>query len=211
MDGLSTKVLVMVVGPTAIGKSTLMHAATQLDDRFSYCRTFTTRPKRDGEIETYRHITPEMAETIRSSGNAITYFEHPTTGVIYGTDILSYPNDFNLLDTLSGTVDTYRSLPFKRTATISLTTDPANWETWLNERFPEPSEERSKRLREALASIEWSLSQRTDHHWIVNVPGQSGQSAQTLISIALGRMNSPDIPEEAEKMHETVKRLLSYE
>jgi guanylate kinase len=212
MESLHDKTLVMIVGPSSIGKSTLMHKSAQSDERFTYVQSFTTRPPRPGEHSTYLHITDEEAEQIRASGNAVTFFMHPTTGVTYGTISDSYKSEFNLLDTLSGTVEKYRSLPFKRTVTISVTTDPENWMQWLDKRYPPKSIERVKRIKEAIGSIEWSLAQDYEHGWIVNEPDNVAKAARKLIKLTIdSNPANIEIPPQATKLLQTAKSLLSYE
>jgi len=213
MESLRDKTLVMIVGPTAIGKSTLMHEVARLDSRFGYVQSFVTRPMRSGETSTYRHISQDEAKSLREAGKAVTYFEHPTTRVIYGTTVGSFTHRFNLLDTLSGTVDRYRSLPFEHTVTISLTADPDAWTGWLAKRFPDMSEDRTKRLREAIGSIEWSLAQTHDHHWVVNTSTDLTAAAEQIIAIASSQNSAraTNAPPEAGKLLERAKSLLSYE
>lgn len=208
---LKDKTLIMVVGPVAIGKSTLMRAVAELNPNFSYVTSFTTRPQRAGEPSSYRHISNEQATELEATGRAVTFFRHPTTGYIYGTDAESYRTRFNLLDTLSAAVETYRQLPFERTVTISLTTDADTWQKWLDSRYPEPSDERTKRLEEAIMSIEWSLSQTVGHHWIINRAGGLQQSAAALIATIKDFESAGDIPPQAHELLKRAKRLLSYE
>jgi hypothetical protein len=188
-----------------------MHAAAKLDGRFSYVRSFTTRPNRDGPRTTYRHISDDEATAIKSAGSAVTYFKHPTTGYVYGTEPQSYSTDYNLLDTLSATVERYRQLPFKRTLAISLTTDPDAWEAWLLARYPKPSPERKNRLQEAVQSIEWSLAQAASHNWIVNQPGHPEVAARALVSITTESISSTTKPAQARALYDRAVRLLSYE
>lgn len=212
MHPLANKTLVMIVGPTAIGKSTVMHEIIALDDEFSYASSFTTRPKRTGEDTTYRHVTTDEAMGINERGAAYTYIKHPTTGIIYGTDDLSFTTAYTLLDTLSSTVSMYQSLPFKQTVSISLTADPADWQQWLDKRFPKPSQDRTKRLLEARQSIQWSLAQTHDHSWIVNRPNHTSETAREIINVARGvGKHDSTVPKEAVGMLELVERLLSYE
>ncbi len=202
----------MIVGPAAIGKSTLMRTVSKLDTRFGYVRSFTTRPDRGDGQTTYRHITNGEADQIKTSGEAITFLEHPTTGIIYGTDAASYSAEINLLDTLATTVNLYRSLPFKRTITISLTADPDDWETWLRARYPVASEERNKRLAEAVLSIDWSLEQKNQSHWLINRQNDVTRSAQQLIALVDQQKSRSALPPaEASGMRARAASLLSYE
>ena len=210
MNELTNKTLIMIVGPTAIGKSTLMREVIRIDPRFSYVQSFTTRPARPGERSSYRHISEAEAATLHSQGKTLTWIVHPTTQVIYGTTADSFQTEYNLLDTLSNTVQLYRDLPFHRIVTISLTADASDWRRWLAMRFPEINDDLQKRLREAKASIEWSLAQDTDHHWLVNNEEHLGDVARQVIAIASGELESTATPPEAGILLETVNNLLSY-
>jgi len=206
MESLRDKTLVMIVGPSATGKSTIMTAATQLRDDFSYVKAFTTRAPREGDSGTYTYLTKEQAEELHSRGETVTYVAFPTTGMIYGTTVESYQNTYNLLDTLANSVETYRLLPFDRTVTISLTANADDWRKWFTERYPEPSDEALKRLQEAKLSIEWSLAQDKDHHWLVNQPGQTEAVAKNLIDIVMGVTKEQNTPAYPHEMLELVEK-----
>lgn len=168
MDELSKKTLVMIVGPAAIGKSTLMNEIVrQKPESYGYVKSFTTRSRRPGETTHYDFISREKALSLNQSGKTITYLDHPTTHDLYGTTAASYTAPTNLLDTLSGSVEGYRKLPFARTVTISVTTPAAQWKQWFLARYPEPSDEALKRLAEAKQSITWSL-QDQETLWLIN-------------------------------------------
>lgn len=211
MSSLSDKTLVMVVGPAAIGKSSLMHAVTQVDTRFGYVRSFTTRPARGDGMSTYRHISFDEASELKRTAAAITFLTHPTTGHIYGTDDESYGASINLLDTLSSSVELYRSLPFKRSIVISLTASPDTWQSWLYKRYPQPSLERRSRLTEAVQSIEWSLGQTENHYWLVNHPDRLRSTAERLIELIDRPHTNSAVPVEARALLDRAKLLLSYE
>lgn len=212
MDGLADKTLVMIIGPAAVGKSTLMNATCAFQDDFSRVSGFTSRPPRtDDEPGLYRYVTQQAAEQLVASGKTVQHAVHPTTGVMYGTLVSDYPNRFNLRDTLSGVVDELRNLPFRRTITISLTTDPDSWVGWLTQRYPKASPERTKRLQEAVLSTTWSLAQTHDHYWLVNAPGKLEATARQLIDIATGAVDATSVPPEAKNLLQQAEILLSYE
>lgn len=201
----------MIVGPTAIGKSTIMREVTARDPSFGYVRSFTTRQKRDGEVSSYDHVSKDQAEILLRSDEIVTSFTHPT-GDTYGTTHSSFGAEYNLLDTLSGTVAIYRDLPFKGHVVVSLTTIPDEWSSWLANRFPDRGPEYLKRLHEAKRSIEWSLAQSADHHWLVNARGCEADVADRLIKIAKSDPASDSGGVAlAKQMLETVDRLISYE
>lgn len=189
-----------------------MREAVRQDPEFGYVRSFTTRAKRDSENSSYDHVSVEDIEQLRRSGEIVTEVSFPATNDIYGTTPNSYGATFNLLDTLSHTVDTYQSLPFKTTLTVIVTADPTDWQTWFDERFPIGHEKRTARLREAKQSIEWSLNHEAEHAWLVNQPGRAAERAAQLIAFARGETTiSEDGPKTAMAMLRVVKNLLSYE
>ena len=168
MEELSHKTLVMIVGPSAIGKSTLMNEIVRQNPvTYGYVKSFTTRARRPGETAHYDFISKDDALSLDRAGKTVTYFEHPTTHDLYGTTAASYVAPYNLLDTLSGSVKGYRNLPFVETRTISLTAPAEQWKQWFLARYPEPSDEATKRLAEAKQSITWSL-QDPETRWLIN-------------------------------------------
>lgn len=199
MNSLDQKVLIMIVGPAAIGKTTLMNTVVKLDSECSYVRSFTTRPRRQNEISHYHFISRTEALDLRRTGKTITFFEHPTTRDIYGTTAESYQTRFSLLDTLSTTVKEYRNLAFERTITISLTASPEQWREWFVSRYPEPSEEASKRLKEAEYSITWSLTDPKSH-WLLNPAGETELTARTLIHLITSDIPQSSPPDEAKAL-----------
>lgn len=205
VESLGNKVIVMLVGPAAIGKSTIMNEVAACDDRFSYVTAFTTRAKRPGEKSHYHFISAQEAKELIGSGQAITHFVHPTTHDIYGTTGASYRTAYNLLDTLSIAVETYRALPFKHHVTISLTASPDEWLAWFVDRYPTPTAEALKRLEEAKLSINWSLN---DPHtqWLHNKQGFTGETARQLIDIATGSQVCASTPAEPRAMLELIEK-----
>lgn len=202
---LQNKTLVMLVGPSAVGKSTLMNETVAQTTDFSYVRSFTTRAQRPGEMSHYNFIGQAEAEALHEDGRTITYFEHPTTHDIYGTTAASYPNRYNLLDTLSGSVETYRKLPFERFVTIALTAPAEEWREWFLSRYPQASEEAKKRLGEAVLSINWSLADRNTC-WLSNPSGQVDSTAAKLIDIVVNQPTPNETPPEPRAMLEVIER-----
>lgn len=209
MPSLADKTLVMVVGPSSVGKSTLMNEVVRLDSTFGRVKSFTTRPPRSNdEAGQYFYLTPDE---LAGRSDVITDVVYPTTGFHYGTIPESYAHSHNLLDTLAHSVKDYRALPFARTVTISLTTEPEAWKGWLIQRFPNGGNDMCKRLEEAVQSISWSLSQTHDHYWLVNRPDDLALTAHKLIALAKGEEETTVTPPEASQLLAAAKNLLSYE
>jgi guanylate kinase len=212
MDTLSEKTLVMIIGPTAVGKSSLMNEVVKLDSAFARVSGFTTRPARaDDEPGLYRYVSKETARHIIEQDDVVQFAIHPTTGDMYGTQPMDYPSQFNLLDTLSTVVNGMRALPFKNTVTISLAAEPAAWQSWVLSRYPNKDEDRDKRLEEARQSIEWSMAQNSGHYWLVNHPNDLKTTAEELIRTVRSGAGRIDLPPEAPELLDTAKSLLSYE
>lgn len=184
-DALAEKTLVMLVGPVATGKSTIIQAAAALDPAFSYVQSFTSRAQRDVNDNSYMFLPLDTVKQLHESGQTVTFIEHPTTGDLYGTTADSYSTEYSVLDTLFNTVQTYRGLPFKNTIVVSITTNPEAWKKFFHARFPYESEDGKMRLEEARLSTQWSLSQSNDHYWLVN-DGSPEDVARKLIAIARG-------------------------
>lgn len=166
---LSEKTLVMLISPSAMGKSTIVHETLARDTRFRRVRSFTTRPPRpNDEPNQFFYFSDEQLESMRNAGNIISEVTFPTTGQTYGTIAESYAGDYCVLETLANSVEQYRGLDFARSVAISITADAKTWRQRFLDRYPEPTEDALKRLNEARLSVQWSLSQSTDHAWLLN-------------------------------------------
>jgi guanylate kinase len=182
---LATTTLIMLVAPSAIGKSTIMNCLIAMDSRFSRVRSFTTRaPRPNDELGHYIYLTREELADKVASDEVVSQTTYPTTGEIYGTLHESYRSDICILDTLANSVAEYRALPFQQTITISATTTPEQWRQQLIARYPKSSPERHRRLDEARLSIEWSLAD-TATHWLIN-NGSIEDAAAAVITIING-------------------------
>jgi guanylate kinase len=203
------KTLVMIVGPTAIGKSTLMNEAIRQDQAFSRVKSFTTRPPRsDDDPNHYFYFSSEDLSSRIDAKKIITDAVFPTTGFHYGTIAESFQNEYNLLDTLANSVDTYKALPFKRKITFSVTAPGNAWEQWFQKRYPVITDEARQRLAEAKLSLKWSLRQ-PDMLWLVNELDDVSTTAHHLIAVSRGQAQGLREPLYANSMLQTIDTLLS--
>jgi guanylate kinase len=184
-DKLADKTLVMLIGPSAIGKSTLMNEVIRQNSDFGRVGGFTTRdPRPNDEPGQYRYLDKPEVEHKIAEHTLVQYAIFPTTGQIYGTEIEDYPAKYNLKDILANAVDDFRALPFERIVTISLTAPNEQWQKWFMDRYPAPSDEANKRLGEATLSIDWSLRD-PETYWLENSTGNIQNAARELIDIVL--------------------------
>lgn len=175
---LQKRTLVMVVAPTACGKSYIMEKIihTQPD-----CRRVVDITSRDprpddppGAFEYIPHDDRSISEFLgrMDRHELVQYVIHPTTGNIYGTDLAGYSAEYNFLETLSNSVTYMRRLPFERTLVIGIAVELSQWQNWFNARFNEPNEERRNRLQEAVMSLEWLMDPTHPDivQWVENSP-----------------------------------------
>ena len=190
-DQLNEKILIMIVAPAVMGKSAVMKEAEKIAGNFKRVPVFTTRQARaDDDTDMFR-VHPHSETTIDQiltkieERSVVQYMVHPTLGTFYGTELQDYPAEYNMLPTISNVVEHLRNLPFKRTITIGLIAEPQTWVRWFNERYPEQTEERSKRTQEAITSLSWLLEQPEDSIlWLINNDDKLPETAAQLITIS---------------------------
>jgi guanylate kinase len=133
-DELSKKTLIPLVGPSSVGKTTIMRAVTDAHPEFYISSGFTTRPRRPDEpADTYRFLdnSDDQRQKIIDQfgqGNLIQFAIHPTTGFMYGTSLTDYKGKFNLLDMLSSTVANFQSLGFAACRPVMIVASPEQWQ-----------------------------------------------------------------------------------
>lgn len=206
MNQLRDKTLIMLVGPSAIGKSTLMNEVVSIRSDFGRTTGFTTRdPRPNDEPGQYRYLTKDDVQKKIAQKSLIQYAVFPTTGQIYGTETIDYPSKYNLKDILANAVADFRALPFARTVTISLAAPAEQWQQWFLARYPKPSQEAKMRLEEAKLSIEWSL-QDEQTHWLINSEQHLKSAAAQLVNIATHDINPATPPNEPHDMLELIEK-----
>ena len=181
---IKQKHIVMFVGPAGCGKSYIMQQIDSSDNDSTRVVDITSRPARPDDTPGAMIYIPHDDENISKMldhierGELVQWSVHPTTGYFYATATNGYKSANNMLEVLSSMVTYMRTLPFRRTTVIGVAADPTHWATWFNARFPTGSEERHKRLQEAIMSLEW-LTDATHGslvQWIVNSPDRDTAS-----------------------------------
>lgn len=186
---LKEKNLIMFVGPAAVGKSYLMNHIVDRDIDFGRVSVFTTRDARPddepGMFRTIPHDDQNVTQLLDKieAGEVVQYAVHPTSGRIYGSEITDYAKPFNMLATLSGIVNSLRQLPFQTTHVIGLAVEP---DVWLRRFYDRPMspDEQSKRLGEAIVSLEWLLDPAhiPEITWVNNTSADESIAVQSVIN-----------------------------
>lgn len=208
---LADKTFVMFVSPVAVGKSFLMNHIAENEPEFSRVSVFTTRkPRQDDEPGMFhyiphddQHLAALLGQIER--GEVVQYVVHPTTGNIYGSALEDHKNIFNMLPTLSITVDLLLTLPFKKIVVIGLAAEPNIWKQRIDARYPIHNAERTKRLEEARVSLDWLLS--SPHvKWVDNTISDTSAARQTVINIVKYNQDGDKIARQhAEEMREMLE------
>ena len=208
---IKDKTLVMIVAPAAMGKSYIISHTIATDPQFAQTISFSTRDPRLGDEGNMRTI-PRDAQHITTlldlidAGQVVNYAIFPTTGMLYGTDLTSYPGKINLMPTLANSVETLRHTGFGQAITIGLVTHPDTWAAWFNARFPEPTAEKTARLKEAILSLSWLL-QDNDVRWLVNRDGYGDKTVSELIELSRAHTAAPN--EEAMEYARALRTLMT--
>ncbi len=187
---LSTKVLSLLIAPTAVGKSTIVKEVLGQQTTWSEVGSFTTRPRRPNDPDNYRTgsegiTTASMIEQI-NNGELVNYSIHPA-GYIYGTPPESFPSGYNLLPVLPDSVPVLQRAGFKRVETSYIVTEVEAWKIRLGDRISDPSI--SARMEEAVVSLRYGLDNADDLNFIENAGGPEGLqiAVQNIIDITLGK------------------------
>jgi energy-coupling factor transporter ATP-binding protein EcfA2 len=192
-SALADKTLIMLVGPTGAGKSTVMQALTTLEPQISIVGTITTRPPRpDDQLERYtfyehtdvglRPLFDAIAE-----GRLVQYVVNPFSHQIYGSSLRDYPSAVNVGDYFSNVVEPFHRYGFGRIIPITIVTNAESWLKRFDARFPVGHPQRQSRHAEATASLTWSLGEHQTIHYFVLNPEDSPQSAAAdILSILSG-------------------------
>lgn len=187
---LNSKTVVMLVGPAAIGKSTIMNKAVELDPRLHRVPSFTTRPRRiNDEPGMYHYIASDeefekLAHDIMNK-KVVQYGVSPVKDVVYGTYIKDYLREYNLKDVWYSGVEEFEKLNFKSKIVVGLVSDPKEWSVWFQQRFAIDDPEATSRLDEAELCLPW-LIERKNVCWLQNKNEDSEEVGLKLIDICLG-------------------------
>lgn len=210
-DALAQKTLVMLIGPVAIGKSFIGTQIVKSDPEFEQTTVLTTREQRPDDLPGHFRFKSHEVEPLTKilndiqKGDLVQYMVHTTTGNIYGTALEDYKGTYNLLPTISNVVNKLAQLPFSATYAIYLTARPEIWQMWLDSRYPTKNAERTKRIKEAITSLQWALAdeQRATISWVENNIQTPERTIEDIINIVKYKdQGDPTARQYAEQMLE---------
>ena len=158
---ISNVTLLMTVGPSGVGKTTLMRG---LDCPLALS-TVTRKPRegeQDGLDYHFRSDYEQLLSEIKQ-GKFLQIVVGPA-GDFYGTRVYDYPNEGIATQAIvAETIELFKNLGFKKVITAFIT--PPNYEEWMRrvsvQNFDEA--QKSKRLVEAERSFRLSLADPKTH------------------------------------------------
>lgn len=188
---LRQKTMIPVLGPFAIGKSTVMRAAEAHAD-FGRVRSFTTRSPRIGEAPDQYTFLPHTTDTLRTllddakNRSLVQLMVHPTTQHVYGTRLEEYGDQkYVMLDVIPKALPGLEALKFGDMQKVELVAEPDVWLPRMRERFQDndPQDIRN-RLAEGVDNLRWALDQGSDIAWINNGNRDARDTAEELTEVA---------------------------
>lgn len=186
-QALGEKVLVMVVGPSAVGKSTIIDGvlSIQSPDLCATGGSLTTRQRRHDDPPHYQTadegVTPALFRELALAGELTNYSvvgQH-----VYGSAPESFPARYNFLPTLTDSVADNQRAGFRRTEIVYVLADAMQWHERLTQRIGD--ERFHSRLSEALVSLDFAEANRESIHFVDNSDGLLKNAVHRLTHIAL--------------------------
>lgn len=153
--------LLMVVGPSGVGKTTLINELSLV-----HVLSDNSRPPREGEQEGvdfyFRNDYEQVVKEIQ--GGRFVQVVVDSGGDLKATKATSYPDEGDVvMAVLADAVPTFRSLGFARTITAFIT--PPSYEEWMRrmKQHELKGEELARRLSEAKRSFSFALNDEQTH------------------------------------------------
>jgi guanylate kinase len=178
---ISQLTLLMVIGPSGVGKSTVMK---QLG--YTYVPSDTTRLKTESEIDgvdyIFRQDYDQLFKEIQD-GQFVQFVVGPA-GEFYGTKDSSYPPfGIAMMAVVAKEIENFRSLGFGQTISAFIT--PQSFDEWMK-RFDSyrslTSGKREHRLIEGGQSLGMSLSDDQTHFILNDQVADAVQQIQSLVA-----------------------------
>lgn len=153
--------LLMIIGPSGVGKTTLMNKLSM-----PFVPSDTTRPRRPGEVDGVDYLFHQdyaaLAQDIKNG-----HFLQIVIGVggdLYATRGTSYPdNGMAVMAVVAGVIPLFRQLGFKDTLSAFIT--PPSFSEWQRRLSTHnlAQQQLDKRISEGKRSLEFALSDSQTH------------------------------------------------
>lgn len=189
---IGEKSLIALIGPSAVGKSTIAREIIRLGGSdFSEAYSSVTRPRRADDPEGYQTadegFTIERATQLIKDKVVTNYSVHPS-GAIYATLPENFPAAYNLLPLLPSSLSAMKKAGFRAVHAIYVTASIEALEAQLADRADDPSF--TVRLDEGVASLKWGIAHKDDLSFVENIHGEPYAAATRIMSI-LSRSQDP--------------------
>ncbi len=198
---------VAVVGPSAVGKSTLMAQSAAQDNRLTMILTQTSRPLRPEEkdgIDIHSRTKEEMLARI--ARQEYVQVAPSLLGDIYATGPEDYPAEgIGTLAVLADALPVFRSLPFKSFKVIFVV--PPSRERWQTQlKMHEFDADRlAKRVAEAKRSFTFALGS-PDVRFVIN--DEITLAVLDFIALAAGDAISPRLQADQARARQIIASIL---
>lgn len=207
LEGLKNVDLVAVVGPTAVGKSTLMMWTAAKHPNMRLIPTQTSRMPRPGEIDGVGiRFRPKQELLERISKRELVQVAPSLLEDIYATGPEDYPAEgVGLMAVLAEALGHFRSLPFRGFKAVFIV--PISWERWQKQIHAHGFEPHrlTKRLREAKTSFEFALQDPT-LTFVVN--DDAHRAAHDLAAVAAGEPLGLRLQADQQKARDIITSIL---
>lgn len=205
---MSEKTLIALIGPSAVGKSTIAKEMIRLGGaEFSEVLSAMTRRRRQDDPVGYQTadegFSIEHALELIHERAVTNYAVHPS-GNIYATLPESFPAAYNILPLLPGSVATMQRAGFKAVYMFYVVTSVEALENQLAGRVEDPSF--AARLSEGRDSLSWVLAHKNELSFIENAYGEPEKAARQAIAL----LSEPQPEAERERGSLLAEAMLAY-
>ncbi len=159
LNKLPEVTFVAVIGPTAVGKTTLMNAAAaRCPALHPVISTMSRAPRPDEENDIDVHFRTRQEMEARITAYEYVTLVVNTTGELYATAPEDYSTEgIAMMPVMAAALPVFRTLPFKAVRTVFVL--PPSWEAW-KQRIANHGygpDELEKRMQEASQSLRYAI------------------------------------------------------
>lgn len=182
---------IALIAGGAVGKNTVMTAATEIDERFSRVISCTDREPRPGEKDgiDYHFKSAEKRQRVELEkrilgGEVVQAATSPNGRTYYWSEVEEWKKTpYAMMDIWQHeyTRRGFKELSFRGRTAIMLVCKPELWIPRLDERYPPGSRDRRTRLIDANRALNWGFHQRENVFWVENKDEDGGEFAGSMV------------------------------